>query len=77
VVGVSDWFHPTFDYWGVLEPKTTWDRLGEWYYVQYYQERLSFHWAVWVSVAQLSALLAWIVTWRWRESWLYCDMSKR
>jgi len=62
---------------GIWSPPGLWERLEEWQSIQMYEEMMWTRWLVWLAVAQLSALVSWIMTWNLRSRFLECNMAKK
>jgi hypothetical protein len=77
VLGLVQSARPYLVFLGIQSPPGVWERLGEWYSIQTFAEVQATKWFVWLSVAQISALVSWIVTWRLREGIIVCDLSKK
>ncbi|UXD79995.1 putative capsid protein [Linepithema humile tombus-like virus 1] len=76
-IGIARSTRPLLNFMGVTTPMTFWDRLGEWYSIQTYEEVMSTQWWIWQFVAQLTALICWIASWRFRAKLLVCNLAKK
>jgi hypothetical protein len=77
IIGLMQSIRPSLVFLGIQGSPGVWERIGEWYTIQTFAEVQATKWFAWLAVAQISALVSWLATWKLREGLIVCDLSKK